>query len=376
MGPLRKQLATGQVQNVFEGVKVRSQPLPLKIPSNQPQPVVPLQQAATPALQQVTMPQPQQPHFVQVQGGPGAPGAGGIVHIAGANGTTTQSQVVVSQPATQVIQGTTVYKAAPPGANNIVTSSTTSGPTPPTTPTPPATVVQQQTSPILTNLLHRGGGGGPGDEADKPKLEEPLLNNARNQQHSLTITNQTKGETVKLEANEVVHSTNGGPIPNGNGLLANLLENNKGHHGLVNGVSGSGTEDAKVIVNGNGSSGDIFQGAGIKRPAPMDIDSSSDSSPVTKKMALESGNGVAAICNGVSTTTVAAGGPGSAGGLITVEQNGGDGTVAIQPVAAIPTIIPQKQVWSLMLLNHIYLSRGQFCVKVLSAFQKTSSQKS
>ena len=97
MGPLRKQLATGQVQNVFEGVKVRSQPLPLKIPSNQPQPVVPLQQAATPALQQVTMPQPQQPHFVQVQGGPGAPGAGGIVHIAGANGTTTQSQVVVSQ---------------------------------------------------------------------------------------------------------------------------------------------------------------------------------------------------------------------------------------------------------------------------------------
>ena len=262
---------------------------------------------------------------------------------------------VISQPATQVIQGTTVYKAAPPGANNIVTSSTTTGPTPPTTPTPPATVVQQQTSPILTNLLHRGGGGGPGDEAGKPKLEEPLLNNASNQQqHSLTITNQTKGETVKLEANEVVHSTNGGPIPNGNGLLANLLENNKGHHGLVNGVSGSGTEDAKVIVNGNGSSGDIFQGAGIKRPAPMDIDSSSDSSPVTKKMALESGNGVAAICNGVSTTTVAAGGPGSAGGLITVEQNGGDGTVAIQPVAAIPTIIPQKQVWSLMLLNHIF----------------------
>ena len=34
MGPIRKQLPSGQFQNVYEGVKVRAQPLPLRVPTS------------------------------------------------------------------------------------------------------------------------------------------------------------------------------------------------------------------------------------------------------------------------------------------------------------------------------------------------------
>ena len=34
MGPIRKQLPSGQFQNVYDGVKVRAQPLPLRVPTS------------------------------------------------------------------------------------------------------------------------------------------------------------------------------------------------------------------------------------------------------------------------------------------------------------------------------------------------------
>jgi hypothetical protein len=34
VGPIRKQLTSGQFQNVYEGVKVRAQPLPLRVPTS------------------------------------------------------------------------------------------------------------------------------------------------------------------------------------------------------------------------------------------------------------------------------------------------------------------------------------------------------
>ena len=34
VGPIRKQLPSGQFQNVYEGVKVRAQPLPLRVPTS------------------------------------------------------------------------------------------------------------------------------------------------------------------------------------------------------------------------------------------------------------------------------------------------------------------------------------------------------
>ena len=179
VGPVAKPVPqTGRVQNVFEGVKVRSQPLPLKIPSNQPQPVVQAQQPS-----QIIQPQP----FLQVGGGAAgatvtsvssiagaSAGGGSIVHIAGANGSVVAQQVAATASTPQAaapvqVQGT-VYNAG----NSTVTSSTT-GPTPPNTPSPPFTTGQQQNqqpgSPILTNLLHRGGGGAPEGDV-KPKVEE------------------------------------------------------------------------------------------------------------------------------------------------------------------------------------------------------------
>ena len=40
MGPIRKQLPSGQFQNVYEGVKVRAQPLPLRVPTSPQQQVI------------------------------------------------------------------------------------------------------------------------------------------------------------------------------------------------------------------------------------------------------------------------------------------------------------------------------------------------
>ena len=34
VGPIRKQLPNGQFQNVYEGVKLRAQPLPLRVPTS------------------------------------------------------------------------------------------------------------------------------------------------------------------------------------------------------------------------------------------------------------------------------------------------------------------------------------------------------
>lgn len=175
-------------------------------------------------------------------------------------------------------------------------------------------------------------------------------------QHSLTITNQTKGETVKLEhqtSNDTVHSTNGsngsnGPVPNGgssgsNGLLVNLLEKNK----MVNGVS---AEDKKVVVNGSGGGGEVFQ-AGIKRPASIDIDSSSDAPPASKKLALE---GV--VCNGVSTTTTT---PGGGGGILVGGGGEVNGDVAVATAVSHPTIIPQKQIVQTSSGQHIIVQKPQ-----------------
>ena len=102
VGPVAKPVPqTGRVQNVFEGVKVRSQPLPLKIPSNQPQPVVQAQQPS-----QIIQPQP----FLQVGGGSvgaavtsvssvagASAGGGSIVHIAGAHGNAGSSGASLQQ---------------------------------------------------------------------------------------------------------------------------------------------------------------------------------------------------------------------------------------------------------------------------------------
>ena len=48
VGPIRKQLPNGQFQNVYDGVKVRAQPLPLRVPTS------PQQQANAVTVQQQT----------------------------------------------------------------------------------------------------------------------------------------------------------------------------------------------------------------------------------------------------------------------------------------------------------------------------------
>jgi len=58
VGPIKKQLPSGQFQIVYEGVKVRAQPLPLRVPTS------PQQQQATNV---VTVQQQQQTQVNQVQ---------------------------------------------------------------------------------------------------------------------------------------------------------------------------------------------------------------------------------------------------------------------------------------------------------------------
>lgn len=63
VGPNRKQMPNGTTEQHYDGVRVRAQPLPLRIPPQalpQPQPIQP---RGTPSVIQVTpaMPQPQSP---------------------------------------------------------------------------------------------------------------------------------------------------------------------------------------------------------------------------------------------------------------------------------------------------------------------------
>ena len=108
VGPNKRTLANGKVEQFFEGVKVRSQPLPLRLP-------VSAQSQASAAQPQKTV-------------------------VVAANPVAVAKPALPSQPV-PIIKQTPV----------VVATSTAA--------TPASATVQAPSSPILTNLLHRKSPG-------------------------------------------------------------------------------------------------------------------------------------------------------------------------------------------------------------------------
>ncbi len=290
-GPNKRQMTNGKVDSFFEGVRVRAQPLPLRIQMTTTTAPTPVTQPAVQQQQQ----QPQQP----AAAAPSQNTVSSLVAAAAVNGPKPPAAVLQPQNAPVVSAAAVTPRQTPviPSLrpSQLITttpqnSTVKAAPATSTTASPPTSSAAQSTtttqsgpqSPILTNLLHRSS---PAPDAKDGSGKEDHISSSKKpeQNGGATILDGLLSDAPKAE--EVTNKV----VPAG-GMLAHLLEK-KGVEArdvpMVNGVDSAKDKKVPDFAKMNGGNGTTS----LKRPASAEP----EEAPAPKSALVEP----VAVTNGV-----------------------------------------------------------------------------